>query len=155
MTFFFFFNLKRPVEPGHCGWTHRESPTSDLSLINECEWFCREPFTLIVVESKLSVTFTLFFGINRKHHSWVYRPSPEDDKTADSHININSVCQLQFNDLLLNIRPIFPQWGKIKQYVQISCYCNVELTLEFREHSWINIYLIYEDTVNGKWSQFI
>lgn len=82
----------------------------------------------------LLISGWFFFFNNRKQRSsWVYRSSPEDDKAADSHININGICQLQFNDLLLNIRPIFPQWGKLKEAPPS------EGTQEFRglRHSWM------------------
>lgn len=59
--------------------------------------------------------FRFFFQNREQRHCRVDRSSPEDDKTADSHINIYCVCQLQFNDLLLHFRAIFPQWGEYKK----------------------------------------
>jgi len=66
-------------------------------------------------EPQVSTLFLFPFSLRKPHFSWTNRPSTQDDKTTDSHVNINGIRQLQFNAVLLNIGPIFPQWGKLKK----------------------------------------
>lgn len=81
----------------------------------KCDELYHEFFTFSNHYAFRFAHFRFLFKNRKQRRCWVDRSPSEDDKTADSHVNIYCVCQLQFNDLLLHFRAIFPQRGELKE----------------------------------------